>query len=433
FTGDSNEQSLKLLCEYDFVFNLRFSYRECRCRIPILKKVEGGYHAIYPYLSAYPKESEAQKIKISQMIAGHAGVDIVSHSILYLNKDYEREDKLDVKQLFVESDQFFNRRNHPGKNIDECMQEFDINLDEWIDEVNASMEQEPSIQRTKKCTSNRKCKYYDMCFDESLEPDDSVLFLTTSQYKLQAYEEGIRHIKDLDVDKLDGFRLQYAQYMASKNNVFMDRSALLPWIQQIRYPISYLDFEWDTFAIPPYPKMKPFDVLCFQYSLHIEKEDGTLSHLDFFGTGDCRIRFIESLIQNIPETGTILVYNMEGAEKLRLIQLSQQFPQYEKQMESIWTRMVDLSKPFELGLYYDNKMRGHYSLKNVMPAFSDEYSYKELDIQTGLNAVWAYRTFDDCTDNQKKELIEQLRNYCALDTLSEYIVYHGLIDKLKEG
>ena len=67
-----------------------------------------------------------------------------------------------------------------------------------------------------------------------------------------------------------------------------------------------------------------------------------------------------------------------------------------------------------------------------MPAFSDEYSYKELDIQTGLNAVWAYRTFDQCSDKEKKELVENLRTYCALDTLSEYIVYHGLLDKLKE-
>ncbi len=57
---------------------------------------------------------------------------------------------------------------------------------------------------------------------------------------------------------------------------------------------------------------------------------------------------------------------MEGAEKLRLIQLGEQFPQYADDLAQIYDRMIDLSKPFECGLYYDNRMHGHYSLKNIL-------------------------------------------------------------------
>ena len=161
------------------------------------------------------------------------------------------------------------------------------------------------------------------------------MFFTTNQHKLDAYNRGIRHIHELPLNQIEGFRLQYAQYMASKTNKpFMDRAALKVWMKQIQYPISYLDFEWDTFAIPPYENMKPFDVLCFQYSLHVETQDGNLKHYNFFESKDCRKHFIEQLIQDLPKTGTILVYNMEGAEKLRLKQLASQFEEYKEELET---------------------------------------------------------------------------------------------------
>ena len=46
---------------------------------------------------------------------------------------------------------------------------------------------------------------------------------------------------------------------------------------------------------------------------------------------------------------------MEGAEKLRLKQLASQFEEYREELDSICSRMVDLSKPFEAGLYYNSK------------------------------------------------------------------------------
>ena len=61
------------------------------------------------------------------------------------------------------------------------------------------------------------------------------------------------------------------------------------------------------------------------------------------------------MIQDLPKTGTILVYNMEGAEKLRLKQLASQFEEYKEELDAICSRMVDLSKPFEAGLYYNSK------------------------------------------------------------------------------
>lgn len=434
-TGDDNEKSLSLLNEHGLLIQGRFSYKGCRTRIPVLKKIENGYLAIYPYLSAFPKEHEARTMKINQLILEKLGIQITKNQILYLNKDYVRQDELNLSELFLISDKLFNRRNNLHLTIDECMEKENIDLDAMISRTESIVDAQkmPLVTREKKCTAGRRCAYYSTCFDESKEPDDSVLFLTTSSNKLKAYDQGIQHLKDMPIDQIDGFRLQYAQYMASTNKgYFIDHCAIHSWLKEIQYPISYLDFEWDTFAIPPYKGLKPFDVLCFQYSLHIENEKGELKHLDFFDYGDCREGFIQSLIQSVPKEGSILVYNMEGAEKLRLRQLSEQFPQYAQDLKQIYNRMIDLSKPFECGLFYDNRMRGHYSLKSVMPIFTNDYSYADLSINDGLQAVQAYRVFENADEDQRNLLRNNIRLYCQMDTMAEYIVYHGLLEMDKE-
>ena len=124
---------------------------------------------------------------------------------------------------------------------------------------------------------------------------------------------------------------------------------------------------------------------------------------------------------------------MEGAEKLRLKQLASQFEEYREELDSICSRMVDLSKPFEAGLYYNSKMRGHYSLKSILPVFSKDVSYLDLDIQNGLNAVFAYRTYDDKDEEEKKEVKKAISTYCQMDTYAEYIVYHGLFEEVKNN
>lgn len=431
--GDTNEATLQKMKGAPVYLHARFSYRECRTQIPILIKKPNGYHAIYPYLNSTVHESEALRFKLNQMIAKQCGINIVSHEVILIQKDYVRQESLDLDSLFFRSDCFFNRRNHPSKPIQEVLDALNPDLETMIQDANVLFEQEAiTMQRNKQCTAGRRCTFYEDCFDDSLLPDDSSLFLTTSQYKLEAFQKGIKHIQDMDLSMIEGSRLQYAQVMASRYGLFIDRCALQTWFQQIQYPISYLDFEWDTFGIPPYPGMKPFDVLCFQYSLHIEDRDQMLDHRDFFGVQDCREAFIRSLIDNLPKSGSILVYNMEGAEKLRLLQLAQQFPQYQKALVSICDRMVDLSKPFETGVYYENRMRGHYSLKNILPLFTDEVSYQQLAIHNGINAVMSYRTFDLADKSEQRKISQDIRNYCRMDTYAEYIVYHGLLKKLKE-
>lgn len=432
--GAKSEDTLKLLEEHSVICSARFDYDELRIKIPVLiQKEDFSYKAIYPHLSKAPKEQELFAMYINKWVAAQYGIDIRENTILYINGDYVLEEELDPFQLLKESAFLFNKRNNPSIPIDERLNEMDLDVQERINQAKRILlNKKPEMQRQKACLAQRRCLYYDMCFNDTSLPDDSILFLSTSNYKIDAFLNGVERICEIYPAKLEGYALQYAQYKASQDKKpFIDKASLQHWMSDITYPISYLDFEWDTFAFPPYKGMKPFEVLCFQYSLHIENEDGSLEHKDFFKTEDCREDFIQSLIDNVPKQGTILVYNMEGAEKLRLKQLACQFPQYGEDLKQIYTRMKDLSKPFENGIYYDSAQRGHYSLKSVLPIFESEHSYSNLQIQNGLSAVKAYRHYDQLNHEEKEAMRKDLKEYCGLDTYAEYIVYHGLKKALK--
>lgn len=433
FVGEANDEgkrALEALTTHTWLINARFVYEELRVKVPIILQEEGKRIVYFTSTNCYPKESEAIRIEDTLTVLELLGILVDEVYMIHLNAEYVRGAQLDIRKLLIINDHLYNAKNHPARSIQKLIETNEREILPLLEElrITEAREDVPAV-RSNACTRGTKCPYIQDCFHEELE-HTSILHLVQSSKKYDMHEDGIEDIKDVDIDRIEGTRHQYAQIMAAKHGRYLDKAALRCWIRDhIQYPISYLDFEWETYAYPPYEGMKPFDVLCFQYSLHIEHaNDPTPQHISFIETGDCRIDFIESLLKHVPKEGTILVYNMEGAEKLRLKQLAQQFPQYAARLEAIWERMVDLSLPFATGNIYDNRMAGFYSLKTLVPIFS-EYDYQDLDISYGMDAVEKYRELGQCESERAKEIKDQLDAYCSMDTYAEYIVFHA-IDKL---
>jgi len=210
---------------------------------------------------------------------------------------------------------------------------------------------------------------------------------------------------------------------------FFDKLALSDWLNNNSgYPMSFIDFEWDLYLVPPYDGMHPLDVNLFQYSLHIMNEDGTVTHKQFIGERDCREEFLKRMLEDIPDEGVIFAYNARGAEILRLRELQRYFPQYSDQLEGIISRFVDLALPFVNGVVYDVRMRGMYSLKVIQEMLDDERSYHDLAVENGLDAVAIHRLLEQCDEPEtKKQYYEDLYEYCGLDSYAMIEVYNWLI------
>lgn len=437
-TNDTPERTKQLLQNKKGGINLRFEAEGIRTKIPVLLPLEDGtYHAIYGSMSNYPRDSHLRQFWINDWLAEQNGVKITRHSVVHINKDYVRKDQLDPDALLILSDHLYKKGSHPfEQTIDEQIAAIPDNPKEWILQARQKIiDQDSQPEKCRSCTAPRKCSHYEECWNESQYPDDSIQFLASASSRQKLADEGIERLRDVPPSAIEGFPIQFAQIMADrqKKGRFFDKKAITSWIQDLQWPLIYLDFEWDTFAIPPYPEMMPYDVLCFEFSEHVEEEDGTIRHTGYFGREDCRREFIEKLLEATPKTGSVIVYNMDGAEKLRLMQLARQFPEYEEELRQIWERMVDLSVLFEKGSFYDIRQRNHYSLKSLLPLFDKKEGYDDLKVRNGLEAIEAYRKVSTSRDDAEiRELIRRINDYCSMDTEAEIILLHGLRKKLKK-
>ena len=98
--------------------------------------------------------------------------------------------------------------------------------------------------------------------------------LNTSR-KFELYNEGIIEFEDIPEDEPLNDK-QWMQVNAELNNTeYIDREGLREFIETIKYPLYFMDFETFMPAIPLFDNSRPYQQIPFQYSLHYQKEPTT--------------------------------------------------------------------------------------------------------------------------------------------------------------
>ena len=425
--GDDKERFFDNLDRYSWFVKARFEFDCLRIKIPFLKKENHGFIVYFLFVGNYPQSLDINYYACHIWVLRQLGLNILDVKIIYLNTAYKRQQDLDPDQLFFVDDYLYTSKNQRSDiRVFEAIEEKMIDLRPFMKQMNELTD--PAPQKSRSCKARGLCRFYYQCFDEQDLPDNSILTLVSSKYKNKMFNDGILYLKDADPSLLEGTRLQYAQIMADRNGgIYLDYEPLKAWMKGFAgATIAFIDFEWERYLIPPYDKLKPYDAVCFEYSLHILKRDCSLVHYDFLGTKDCRVAFIESLIKNIPEDAKIVAYNSIGAEELRLKELAEQFPEYRDYLLNLISRFSDLAYPFINGLVYDVRMAGNFSVKSLLRVVSD-FSYDDLAIHDGMDAVFKWRNIDQGQEGTDLVEIEQeLLEYCSLDSYSLVLIFKWL-------
>ena len=253
--------------------------------------------------------------------------------------------------------------------------------------------------------------------------------------------------------------VQYNCYVNKETYVDIDRIKLA--LNEIRYPIYHLDFESYNCPLPRFKGEKPYDQSLFQYSLHVEKEPGVCdiieNHSEFLAKDhkDHRLELTEQLIKDIDLSngGCVMVYN-KAFEMTRIKELMTFYPQYRKQLEKINEHIFDLlevlkgssslydsiiPKDWKERLekeprftYYDNQLHGSFSIKKVLPIFTN-LSYKNLVVKNGTEAIVTYGLLPTLTDKEYQEKYLALRVYCRQDTWAMVEILRGLRNYIKKS
>ena len=117
---------------------------------------------------------------------------------------------------------------------------------------------------------------------------------------------------------------------------WIPKSKFIPEALPSEYPINFLDFETLMDAVPNFDNQKPYQQIPFQYSLHICDRNNQCEHKEFLGdeNRDPRKDFIENLLNDLSDKGSVIVYN-KSFEKKRIEDLAELFPHYASELLAI--------------------------------------------------------------------------------------------------
>ncbi|OHA88801.1 MAG: hypothetical protein A3C70_01335 [Candidatus Zambryskibacteria bacterium RIFCSPHIGHO2_02_FULL_43_14] len=267
-------------------------------------------------------------------------------------------------------------------------------------------------------------------------PKYSIYKLAGSDPKTIAWLEnnGIELLHDIP---LDGplTEKQMRQVEAMKSGIqHINGEEIRDFLDTLKYPLYFLDYETLAGVIPAFDGYRPYQQVPFQYSLHIlDKPGGKLTHKEYLHTdnSDPVPFLLEHLQNNFGAEGSVISWYMTF-EKSRNKEMGQMHPKYEKFLAGLNERMVDLMVPFSKGWFVDKDFFGKASIKWVLPALLPEFSYKELSISNGGQAqrVWMEIVLQNKNSEKKNQIMDDLREYCNLDTYAMYAIFEYLMRKV---
>ncbi len=382
------------------------------------------------------KDINIHDVSFQKYVYEKAGLKIRNCILMHINNEYVKNGEIEPKELFIQTD------------ITEKVKEFSENIEENIKKMFEIIEgPEPEFHLDDILT----IEYDNICLDEFMKnlPEDNVFefYRMFKTKRVDLCKEGCVKMVDISEDvKLNdkqkiqrrlAFETASSTDMTTEGTKHIDKLAIKNFLNNLQYPIYYLDFETINPAIPKYDGMKPYQRIPFQFSLHIqETECGELKHISFLAEGmsDPRPKFMQALKDNLGEKGSVLVYN-QAFEKGVMNECSDALPEFKEwYLENILPRIKDLWDVFKDFSYYDSKQKGSTSIKYVLPVLSN-LKYDDLDIRNGILASLEYErvTYGDVEESEILKVREALEEYCKMDTMAEVEIVRGLGEILKDN
>jgi hypothetical protein len=236
----------------------------------------------------------------------------------------------------------------------------------------------------------------------------------------QLKDAGILAIEDIPPDFPLSEKQRAVAETARVGQPRIDKAAIRAALDQLEYPLYFLDYETYNPAVPIYDGYRPYQHMVFQYSLDVyPTPDSPPQHFEFLATqrGDPGLPLTEHLLENIGERGSVIVW-YQPFESSRNRELAEHFPQYAVELENINNRIFDLMEIFSKGSFLHPDFHGSASIKNVLPVLAENLTYEDLEISQGDEAMiaWVELMEDETTPERREELTRNLLAYCARDT-----------------
>ena len=397
------------------------------CAVDILRNNnDGTWDIIEVKSTTAPHDYHYIDASFQRYVFTKCGIKIRNCFIMTLNPEYVRHGDLDLEQLFALHDVTDDLQD-----IETVQHEI-----ERIRTVLDGPELGVAISKTK-CSKNTfyECPYKNHCWHNV--PQYSVFDAFKGVVADKVYSEYGADLSNVPVDIRANQSHPGDIEAFLKNTDVINKDVLRDFTNGLRWPLYFLDYESIMSAVPMFDNSRPYQQICFQFSLHVQHEPGAeLEHYEYLhnesGT-DPRPGLIKKLIETIGDTGSVIVYN-QIFEQGRNTEMAQDFPEYAEQLMAINERMLDLLIPFRARGLYRPCQNGSASIKQTLPAFVPEMSYENLGIHNGDEASKNFMDFmtGKQTPEQTKEMMANLHEYCGQDTMAMVRLLEVIQNIIKE-
>jgi hypothetical protein len=243
--------------------------------------------------TAVSKPMHLHDIAFQKYVLQKCGMEVQECAIMHINRQYVREENLDLDQLFV--------IEKVDDLIDSSIEFQSEGIENFANELALALEnekQEPKKMLGSVCNSPFKCKFKDSYCWSKLSKDSIFYFARIDDSKRkQLIEKGIECIEQISEDQVTPFQYIQVKGALDKDLVVHNPLEIRFHLQKLKYPLSFFDLETFSLAIPRYSNTRPYQNIPFQFSLHIQKsseENSPLEHYEYY------IYMKESMILEVP-------------------------------------------------------------------------------------------------------------------------------------
>ena len=389
------------------LFEAAFRHGGALARADIFSRKGTRHHVVEVKSSAEIKDYHLNDAAIQCWVIGGAGISLDSVSIAHIDSSFVYKGNGDYRGLL--------KRVDVTEEIEECVAQ----VPEWIRQFRQILVgKTPKIETGRQCSKPFDCPFIAHC--SRGEPEYPVDLLPLSGNVVATLRAaGYRDLRKVPGSMIEGSKHKLIWRVTKSGKAEID-PRVRKLMRALPYPRFYLDFETIQFAVPVWAGTQPYKQLPFQWSCHIERDGGELTHREFIDvSGEPPMRaFAESLIKNLGARGPIIVYS--HFERTVIKFLVSRFPDLDRPLTKLIGRLKDLHNITE-NSYYHRDMKGSWSLKAVLPTVAPDLAYASVgEVQDGGDAQSAFiEIIDPATSGERKQkLTRDLKEYCKLDTLA---------------
>ncbi|MBC7265392.1 MAG: DUF2779 domain-containing protein [Coriobacteriia bacterium] len=231
-------------------------------------------------------------------------------------------------------------------------------------------------------------------------------------------------------------------------------------LEELRFPLLFVDFETVNPALPLFPSTSPFQVVKVQWSVHRLEADGALTHDEWLVASaetDPQPEFLSTLLDALGTSGTFVHYS--PYELTQLVDLAARLPDMRDQLlatlpglyDKVAQRLADRGEElpprpdtggglasFDLGREAVARgvshpaLAGTWSIKAALPILAPSLPpYSSLAVTDGDAAMLATAEMLDpeTPPERRAELRKALLRYCEQDTLAMVEIYRRMVSR----